>query len=235
MVISTPFMEEEKSAVSPVTSGMVSEFPASSSDRRSAICPVPSPSLIHEKINDLSSSFSSPPSVVISSHRSPSTVSGASDGSPMMERLRSGTAPSLGTVSPCTAIRSTSAMTCSTKGLGLPLSNSLRTAAVSMSSKLSSSASVKKASFWMSRAMRLCTSSHGSSVDSGLPARTTKEVSPSLPPYSPESHAAVSLSPAWSFIWRTTARLLPASPFHARRASSISSWERGRSSSWSRG
>ena len=100
MVISTPFMEEEKSAVSPVTSGMVSEFPASSSDRRSAICPVSSPSLIHEKINDLSSSFSSPPSVVISSHRSPSTVSGASDGSPVMGRLRSGTSPSFGTVSP---------------------------------------------------------------------------------------------------------------------------------------
>ena len=36
-------------------------------------------------INDLSSSFSSPPSAVISSHRSLSTVSGASDGSPMME------------------------------------------------------------------------------------------------------------------------------------------------------
>ncbi len=69
-----------------------------------------------------------------------------------------------------------------------------------ISSRLSRSASVKKRSSLISWAIRRCTLGQGSSISSGFPARTMNRFVCSGPPYSLDSHAAVSFSRPCSFI-----------------------------------
>ena len=94
--------------------------------------------------------------------------------------------------------RSTSVLTCSTKAEGRPCCNCSRTASASMSSKFSSSSSVKKRSSFTRRARCRCTLVQERSVP--LCAPLTGNAGKSSP-YSFRSHAAVSFSRAWSIMY----------------------------------